>query len=222
MGYALCAWVLNDGFADPMWMWGLVSLPLLGIAADWCLRRVRWVAGTLLVAPRLGRELHTAAMATLATGLVLVVRLLVDDAVAAGPGRGRPRVAGRAATMAAAGIALAAPVLTVTLRASRAAEPPPTAVYRCAAAAGPVRAVAAGRARAVPAPNVFVGVPALLLVAAFPWVRAVPPRVRIAWTLLAAAIAVSFVWRPTILLWHGLALPNGSPYRASFVLSGCW
>ncbi|WP_275464449.1 YfhO family protein [Streptomyces noursei] len=221
VGYGLCAWVLNDGFADPMWMWGLVSLPLLGIAADWCLRRVRWVAGTLLVALAWAGNFYTAAMASLATGLVLVVRLLVDDAVAAGPGRGRLRAAGRAATMAAAGIALAAPVLTVTLRASRAAEPPPTAVYRGAPPLPDLFAqLLPGGHGAVPAPNVFVGVPALLLVAAFPWVRAVPPRVRIAWTLLAAAIAVSFVWRPTILLWHGLALPNGSPYRASFVLSG--
>ena len=71
-----------------------------------------------------------------------------------------------------------------------------------------------------PAPNVSIGVAGLLLVAAFPFVRAVPRRVRVGWYALAAGVAVSFVWQPTILLWHGFALPNGSPYRAAFVLSG--
>ncbi|MCK7623893.1 YfhO family protein [Streptomyces sp. RS10V-4] len=218
VGYGLCAWVLNDGFADPMWMWGLVSLPLLGIAADWCLRRVRWVAGTLLVALAWAGNFYTAAMATLATGLVLAVRLLTGDA---GPGGARLRSAGRAAAMAAAGIALAAPVLTVTFRASRAAQPAPEAVF-----GGPpplpdqLAQLLPGGHAAVPAPNLAVGVAALLLVAAFPFVRAVPGRVRAGWTLLAAGIGASFGWRPAVLVWHGLALPNGSPFRAAFVLSG--
>jgi len=37
IGYGVCGWVINDGFADPMWMWGLAALPALCIAADWCL-----------------------------------------------------------------------------------------------------------------------------------------------------------------------------------------
>ncbi|MFJ5679857.1 YfhO family protein [Streptomyces sp. NPDC093097] len=217
VGYGLCAWVLYDGHADPMWMWGLVSLPLLGIAADWCLRGVHWVAGTLLVALAWAGNFYTAAMATLATGLVLAVRLPVDGV----PG-GRLRAAGRAVAMAATGVALAAPVLTVTLRASRSAQPPPVAVYD---SAPPLldqlgQLLPGGGHGAVPAPNVFVGVPALLLVAAFPFVRAVPARARIGWSLLAVGIGASLVWEPTILLWHGLTLPNGSPYRAAFVLSG--
>ncbi|WP_438487705.1 YfhO family protein [Streptomyces sp. S186] len=216
VGYGLCGWVLHDGHADPMWMWGLVSLPLLGIAADWCLWRVRWVAGTLLVAVAWAGNFYTAAMATLATGLVLAVRLLVEE-----PRGGRLRVVGRAAGMAAAGIALAAPVLTVTLRASRVAQQPPPAVYegRPPLLDQLAKLLPPGHGT-VPAPNVSVGVAALLLVAAFPFVRAVPVRARVGWTLLAVGMGASFVWRPTILLWHGLALPNGSPYRAAFVLCG--
>ncbi|KUL35651.1 hypothetical protein ADL22_26630 [Streptomyces sp. NRRL F-4489] len=218
VGYGLCAWVLHDGYADPMWMWGLVSLPLLGIAADWCLRRVRWVAGTLLVALAWAGNFYTAAMATLATGLVLAVRLLTEDA---GPAGARLRAAGRAAGMAAAGIALAAPVLTVTFAASRAAQPPPEAVYR--GAPPPLDMLAQllpGGYAGVPAPRIAIGVLGLLLVAAFPFVRAVPGRVRAGWAVLAVGVAVSFGWRPAILVWHGLALPNGSPFRAAFVLSG--
>ena len=56
VGYGLCAWVLNDGHADPMWMWGLVALPMTGIAAEWCLRRVAgWPAPGSSRSP--GREL---------------------------------------------------------------------------------------------------------------------------------------------------------------------
>ncbi|GGN64277.1 hypothetical protein GCM10012285_66230 [Streptomyces kronopolitis] len=217
-GYGLCAWVLNDGFADPMWMWGLVALPLTGIAADWCLRRTRWVAGTLLVALAWAGNFYTAAMATLATALVLGLRLLT----ATGTPRGdRLRAAGRAASMALTGILLAAPVLTVTFAASRAAQPaPPVAYPGRPSVLLQLSQLLPGGHDGVPAPNLFIGVPGLLLVAAFPFVRAIPPRVRLGWYALAAGVAWSFVQEPTILLWHGFALPNGSPYRAAFVLSG--
>ncbi|MFE1775371.1 YfhO family protein [Streptomyces sp. NPDC059008] len=218
VGYGLCAWVLNDGFADPMWMWGLVALPMTGIAAEWCLRRTRWVAGTALVALAWAGNFYTAAMATLAMALVLGLRLLTAPGTAAAD---RPAVLARAGSMAACGILLAAPVLTVTLPASRAAQPAPEVLYRDRPA--PLDQLAQllpGGHGGVPAPNVSIGVAGLLLVAAFPFVRGVPARVRIGWYVLAAGVGASFVWEPTILLWHGFALPNGSPYRAAFVLSG--
>jgi hypothetical protein len=34
VGYGLSGWVVNDGFADPMWMWGPVSLQLVCLATD--------------------------------------------------------------------------------------------------------------------------------------------------------------------------------------------
>ncbi|MFB6437265.1 YfhO family protein [Streptomyces sp. NPDC056411] len=218
VGYGLCAWVLNDGFADPMWMWGLVALPLVGIAAEWCLRRTRWVAGTLLLALAWAGNFYTAAMATLAMVLVLGVRLATAEGMAPGD---RLRAAARATTMAATGILLAAPVLTVGLAASRAAQPAPALLPHDRPS--PLYLLAQllpGGHGALPAPNVFFGVPGLLLAAAFPFVRTVPLRMRLAWCGLAASVAASFVWEPTILLWHGFALPNGSPYRAAFVLSG--
>ncbi|MGX1757683.1 YfhO family protein [Streptomyces lydicus] len=218
VGYGLCAWVLNDGFADPMWMWGLVALPLTGIAADWCLRRTRWVAGTLLVALAWAGNFYTAAMATLAMALVLVVRLLTAAAM---PWSARLRALARAASMALTGILLAAPVLTVTLAASRAAQPAPAVSYddRPSPLDQWARLLPGGHPEA-PVPNISIGVLGLLLVAAFPFVRAVPLLVRAGWCALAAGVAASFVQEPTILLWHGFALPNGSPYRAAFVLSG--
>ncbi|WP_234440855.1 YfhO family protein [Streptomyces rimosus] len=217
VGYGTCAWVVSDGTADPMWMWGLVSLPLTGIAADWCLRRRRWPAGTLLVGVAWAGNFYTAAMATLAMALVLAVRLLLATDL---PVRHRLRALARAAAMALTGILLAAPAITVTLKASKASRPAPEAVYRGRPPTLDVLAeLLPGGRGSVPAPHLFIGMLGLLLVAAFPFVRAVPVRVRVAWYALAACVAVSFVWKPTLLLWHGLAVPNGSPYRASFVLS---
>ncbi|MFG2290866.1 YfhO family protein [Streptomyces sp. NPDC048595] len=218
VGYGLCAWVLNDGFADPMWMWGLVALPMTGIAAEWCLRRTRWVAGTGLVALAWAGNFYTAAMATLATALVLGLRLLTAPGMGAAD---RLRALGRAVSMATCGILLAAPVLTVSLEASRAAQPAPEARYgdRPAPLYQLAQLLPGGHGGA-PAPNVSIGVAGLLLLAAFPFVRGVPPRLRIGWCALAAGVGASFVWEPAILLWHGFALPNGSPYRAAFVLSG--
>ncbi|MFF2924586.1 YfhO family protein [Streptomyces celluloflavus] len=217
VGYGLCAWVLNDGYADPMWMWGLAALPMTGIAADWCLHRRRWVAGTLLVALAWAGNFYTAAMATLAMALVLGLRLLLATGV---PVRDRLLSLARAVSMAAAGILLAAPALTVTFLAGQASQPPLEAVYR---GRPPLlyqlaQLLPGGRG-GESVPHIFIGVLGLLLVAAFPFVRAVPRRARIGWYVLMAGLAGSLVWEPAILLWHGFALPNGSPYRASFVLS---
>ncbi|OKI06124.1 hypothetical protein A6A06_38275 [Streptomyces sp. CB02923] len=217
VGYGTCAWVVSDGTADPMWMWGLVSLPLTGIAADWCLHRRHWAAGTLLVGVSWAGNFYTAAMATLAMALVLALRLLLATDLSV---RHRLRALARAAAMAPAGILLAAPVIIVTLKASKASRPAPEAVYRGRPPTLDfVAELLPGGRGSVPAPHLFIGMLGLLLVAAFPFVRAVPPRTRIAWYGLAAGVAVSFVWKPTLLVWHGLAIPNGSPYRASFVLS---
>ncbi|SEN25647.1 membrane protein YfhO [Actinacidiphila rubida] len=217
VGYALCAWVVNDASPDPMWMWGLAGLPLLVIAADWCLRGRHFVLGTLLVAVVWAGNFYTGAMATLAAALVLLLRL----AVAAAPPRAAARVLLRAAAMTATGVLLAAPVLTVSLAASRAAQPAPAQPYH--RAFGPLDYLAqllpAGRAP-FSAPNIAAGMLVLLLVATLPFQRAVARRERAGWYLLAVLVALSFVWQPTVLLWHGLAIPNGSPYRAAYVLSG--
>jgi hypothetical protein len=217
VGYGVSGWVINDGFADPMWLWGLAALPALGIAADWCLHGRRWVLGTLLVTAAWVGNFYTAAMATTAAGLVLLVRLLLADS----PLAERLRVLLRAGSMVAVGVLLAAPVLVMCYLASKSALPPPPISYR---GAPPVLDLAAqflpgGRAPRA-APNVMIGMLGLLLLAAFPFHRGVPLKERLVWLGLLALVMLSFLWEPTILLWHGLAIPNGSPYRASFVFCG--
>ncbi|MFF9910412.1 YfhO family protein [Streptomyces sp. NPDC013457] len=215
VGFGLSAWMVSDGFSDPMWMWGLVALPLLGIAYDWCLRRRRWVTGALLVTVCWAGNFYTAAMATIGMALILLVRVLLDGR----PVAERLRVVARAVSMTGAGILLAAPVLTVGLKASKLSQPAPEAVYQ-----GPpapldylAHLIPGGLVGRVP--HISVGMLALLLVATYPFVRRAPGRERVAWLALVALMACSLVWKPTILLWHGLAMPNGSPYRASIALT---
>ncbi|GAA1975513.1 YfhO family protein [Kitasatospora viridis] len=216
VGYGLCAWVLVAGVGRPAWLWGLVALPLLGLAFDRCLRRTGWPLGALAVAVCWLGDFYTAATASLGAGLVLVLRLLV----ARSRWRERLRALLRALAMAAVGIAAAAPLLWVTFEAGRAGQPAAVVHPVAPGLTDYLGQLLPGGLAARALPDVFVGVPALLLVAALPFNRRVRLRERVAWPLALALVAASFVWRPSILLWHVSTAPEGNPYRSTFVLSG--
>ena len=216
-GYGLCAWVTADGAADPVRLWGLVSLPLLCLAGDWCLHERHWAPGALCVAVAWAGSLYTAVMATVAAGLVLLVRLVV-----ARPGaRAWLRVTGRAVTTAAVGVLAASPVLFVAVTAAQDAQPaqlvPPQATP------GPIAQLAQllpGGHWGPQLPDVAVGMLGLLLAAGLPFNRRVRVRERVAWCTLPALAGASLLWKPDVLRWHDLPLPAGGPYRVAYVLSG--
>ncbi|MER5864264.1 YfhO family protein [Kitasatospora sp. NPDC002040] len=218
VGYGLCAWVLGEGAANPMWMWGLVSLPLVCLACDLCLRQRHWSLGAVAVAVAWAGNFYTGAMATAGAGLVLLLRVVL---LTGRPFHVRLKLLARAASMVLFGVLLAAPVLTVTLPARRVAQPAPLAAYDGPpGVAGYLAQLLPGGRPDHPLPEIFVGMLGLVLVAALPFNRRVPVRERVGWYALLVLVGASFVWKPTILLWHGLTLPNDSPYRAAFVLSG--
>ncbi|MFI1621273.1 YfhO family protein [Streptomyces lydicus] len=213
-GYGVCAWALNDASSDPMWMWGLAALPLLCTVMDWALQRRRWVTGCLLVAMCWYGNFYTAAMASLCAILVLPARMLM-----AGQCRAPLRILLRAGSTLMTGVALAAPVLLVCRAASRDSQPPqPKAYHRVNPFDFLAQLLPAGR-NPHSVPYMAIGMLGLVLLLSLPFLRAVPLRERCAWLGLIAVVAASFAWKPTVLLWHGLALPNGSHYRAAFVLS---
>ncbi|MFF3325412.1 YfhO family protein [Streptomyces sp. NPDC002889] len=213
--YALCGWSVLEASYNPMWMDGLIALPLLCLVGEWARTGRRPLLGPAIVAVAWIANFYTAYMATIGAALVLAARLLPERAQA----REQIRVLVRAARTLLLGIALAAPVLVPVFLGSKHAYPGWTKEF---APAGWTDVFA----RTLPAtysfftPALFVGGGAILLAGALAFNRAVPRHTRWVWTGLTVAVAVSLQWGPTHLVWHVFATPNGSPYRQTFVLAG--
>ncbi|MEU9648160.1 YfhO family protein [Streptomyces sp. NPDC048110] len=211
--YALCGWSLADASYNPMWLDGLVALPLLCLVGEWALSGRRRLLGVLIVALAWIANFYTAYMATLGAGLLLLLRLWLSGL----PRRRALAAAGRATATVALGVGLAAPLVTVVYFGTKHAYPGRVTHFEPVATEDVL-------ARLLPttygfgSPALFVGTTALLLALALPFHRAAPVRVRAGWSLLVVAVALSMQWTPTHLAWHAFATPNGSPYRQTFVL----
>ncbi|MGW0361981.1 YfhO family protein [Streptomyces sp. NPDC002990] len=214
--YGLCGWALSDASYIPMWLWGLVALPLLGIAVEWCLEERRWPGVALLVALAWFGNFYTAMMATMAACVLLAVRLILRD-MSAGQ---RLRAVWRAATAAGTGILLTLPFLLPSFLSSGAAQPTKAAAF------DPVR-IEIFLSGMLPAthlwggrPRLYVASLGLILAGAFLFNSAISRRTRLVWAAAILLVAASFQFPPTQYVWHGLAVPNGNPYREAFVFSG--
>ncbi|GAA0304274.1 YfhO family protein [Streptomyces polychromogenes] len=214
--YGLCGWALSDASYIPMWLWGLVALPLLGIAVEWCLEGRRWPGAALLVALAWYGNFYTAMMATMAACVLLAVRMLTLDMT----GAQRLRALWRAATAAATGILLTLPLLLPSFLSSGASQPTKAAAF------DPVR-IEVFLAGMLPAthlwggrPRLYVASLGLILAGTFLLNSRIAARTRLVWAGAALLVLVSFQFPPTQYVWHGLAVPNGNPYRETFVFSG--
>lgn len=213
--YALCGWSLADASYNPMWLDGLIALPLLCLVGEWTLTGRRRLLGVLIVALAWIANFYTAYMATIGAGLVLLLRLWLSGL----PRRRALAAAGRAAVTVALGVGLAAPLVTVIYFGTKHAYPGRLTHFAPVATQDLL-------ARLLPttygfaSPGLFVGTTALLLALALPFHRAAPVRTRAGWSLLVAAVTLSMQWTPTHLAWHAFTTPNGSPYRQTFVLCG--
>ncbi|MCX4879577.1 YfhO family protein [Streptomyces sp. NBC_00847] len=211
--YAMCGWSVAVASYNPMWLDGLVALPLLCLVGEWAMQRRHPLLGVLIVALAWIANFYTAYMATLCAALVLLLRLWLSGV----PGRRRLETVGRAVVTVTLGVGLAAPLVVVVYFGTRHAYPGRVVQFAPVPAEDML-------ARLLPTtysfgtPAVYVGTAALLLALALPFHRAVPRRVRAGWTLLVAAVALSLQWGPTHLVWHAFATPQGSAYRQAFVL----
>ncbi|MDT0610316.1 YfhO family protein [Streptomyces lancefieldiae] len=211
--YALCGWSLADASYNPMWLDGLIALPLLCLVGEWALTGRRRALGVLIVALAWIANFYTAYMATIGAGLVLLLRLWLSGL----PRRRALAAAGRATVTVALGVGLAAPLVTVIYFGTKHAYPGRVTHFAPVATEDLL-------ARLLPttygfgSPALFVGTTALLLALALPFHRAAPVRVRAGWSLLVAAVTLSMQWTPTHLAWHAFSTPNGSSYRQTFVL----
>ncbi|WUH78833.1 YfhO family protein [Streptomyces sp. NBC_00435] len=214
--YGLCGWAVSDASYIPMWMWGLVALPLLGIAVEWCLEQRRWPGVALLVALAWFGNFYTAMMATMAACVLLAVRLIVLDLT----GAQRLRAVWRAGTAAATGILLTLPLLLPSFLSSGSAQPTKAASF------DPVRievfltGMLPGTYLWGGRPRLYVASLGLILAGSFLLNTAIARRTRLVWAAAALLVVLSFQFPPTQYVWHGLAVPNGNPYREAFVFSG--
>ncbi|MEU9301577.1 YfhO family protein [Streptomyces sp. NPDC048269] len=215
--YGLCGWALSDASYIPMWLWGLVALPLLGIAVEWCLEQRRWPGAALLIALAWYGNFYTAMMATMAACVLLAIRLITRDMTG---GRGRLRVLWRASTAAATGVLLTLPLLLPSFLSSGSAQPTRAAAF------DPVR-IELFLAGMLPATHLWGGRPrlyiaslGLILAGSFVFNATIARKTRLVWAAATLLVAVSFQFPPTQYVWHGLAVPNGNPYREAFVFSG--
>lgn len=214
--YGLCGWALSDASYIPMWLWGLVALPMLGIAVEWCLEGRRWPGAALLVALAWYGNFYTAMMATMAACVLLAIRLITRDI----SGAHRLRALWRAATAAATGILLTLPLLLPSFLSSGSAQPTQAAAF------DPVR-IEIFLAGMLPAthlwggrPRLYVASLGLILAGTFLFNTAIAKKTRLVWAAATLLVVVSFQFPPTQYVWHGLAVPNGNPYREAFVFSG--
>ncbi|WP_234531551.1 YfhO family protein [Streptomyces shenzhenensis] len=211
--YALCGWTLALAAFNPMWLDGLIALPLLCLVGEWATAGRHPVPGALVVALAWIANFYTAYMATLGAALVLLLRLVLAEL----PWRRALAVAGRAAVTVALGIGLAAPLVIVVYSGTKHAYPGREGHF-APVSTGDLLARLLPTTYSYGSPAVYVGITALVLALALPFHRRVPVRVRAGWTALVLAVALSLQWAPTSLAWHAFAVPNGSFYRQAFVL----
>ncbi|MFE7397359.1 YfhO family protein [Streptomyces sp. NPDC057557] len=213
--YALCGWSVVEASYNPMWLDGLIALPLLCLVAEWARTGRHRIAAPLLVAVVWVANFYTAYMATLGAALVLAVRLFTERE----DRRAVVRALVRAVRTVGVGVGLAAPVLIPVYLGTKHAYPGWDRTF--APAAWPdVLARLLPNTYSFFTPALFLGTGTLLLACALAFQRSVPRRERWAWAGLVAGVALSLQWGPTHLLWHAFATPNGSPYRQTFVLAG--
>ncbi|MFF0968941.1 YfhO family protein [Streptomyces sp. NPDC003703] len=212
--YALCGWTLDNGAYVPMWLDGLLAFPLLCLVGEWARGARRPVLGPLVVGLAWVSNFYTAYMATIGAAVFLLVRLLTDD-----KDRRRPSAVLHAARSVLIGVGLAAPLVLVIYSATKTAHPTPPVTFSPAAWPD-VFARLLPATSSTESPALYIGTPALALALAMPFHRGLAARTRFGWPAAICLVALSLHWRPTHLLWHAGAEPNGVPDRQAFVLCG--
>ncbi|HEY3560751.1 MAG TPA: YfhO family protein [Kribbella sp.] len=216
VSYGVCGWAIDDGAYVPMWLDGLIALPMFFLVAEWSLRRTNRLLSVLVVAVFWLSNFYTAYMATFAGGIYLLARLLTSDL----SWSLRLRSLVRHGISFALGMALTAPILLPIYLANRAATPSPSGIFTPSPVdifLSRLLPLTEGVGRTA---SLYVGTIALLLALTMPFNKFVPWRSKVVWAITVVGVALSFRWAPTQEFWHAFDTPNGSQYREAFVLCG--
>ncbi|TDW19191.1 YfhO family protein [Kribbella kalugense] len=216
VSYGVCGWALDDGSYVPMWLDGLIALPMFFMVAEWSLRRTNRLLSVLVVAVFWLSNFYTAYMATIAGGIYLLARLLTSDL----KWSLRLRAIVRHGISFVLGMALVAPILLPIITTNRAATPSPSGIFHASPLdlfLSRLLPLTEGVGRTA---SLYVGTVALLLALTLPFNKFVPWLTKTVWVITTVLIALSIRWAPTQKFWHAFDTPNGSQYREAFVLCG--
>lgn len=222
--YGMCGWAIDDAAYVPMWLDGLIALPMFCLVGEWSLqaltrggvRRTNRLLSVLVIGLFWFSNFYTAYMATIAGGLVLLARVLTSDL----SWFRRLRVLLRHAVSVLLGMALAAPLLIPVFTANSEATTSPSGFFtplpldKFLSRLMPLSEGVGASA------SLYVGTAALLLALTLPFNGSLKVITRVVWTATVVLLAASFLWSPTQKFWHGFDTPNGSQYREAFVLCG--
>lgn len=214
--YAMCGWTVSAGSYNTMWLDGLIAFPLFCMVVEWARTRRRPFLSIAVVALGWTANFYIAYMATLGSALVLIALLLMEPGTTA---RHWLTVIGRASRSMVLGIGLTAPLLLTIVKGTKLAYPGTDQEFHASPWANVFGRLLPGT-YTFASPAVYLDTVALLLAFVLPFHPKVPRRTRLVWTGLVLLVTLSMQWKPTLMAWHAFAVPNGSLFRETFVLSG--
>ncbi len=216
VGYGTCGWAVDEAALLPMWLDGLIALPLLALVGQWARQGRRLILSTLVVAVCWWANFYTAYMASIGAVLLTIGALIADGA----PRRELWRTLTGFAWRGTLGVGLTAILLWPTFLAYNASQPAPSVGFRAVTwslIAARFLPLSEGTGTS---PGVYAGTVALVLAAALPWHRGVAVRSRFVYVLGLLLVVASLLWAPTQAAWHGFEPPQGSQYRQAFIVAG--
>lgn len=212
--YATCGWALDDAIYVTMWLDSLIALPAIALAMEQLRVRGRFVLATLVVAVFWWANAYTAVMATAGAGTLVLARVVSESPTWR---RGVLDLL-RALASVVLGVALTSALLVPFLSAvSRAQKSPerPFMTWPWEEVLSRALPLTGGVGRS---PGLYVGTLVLVLALSLPFL-AVPLRRRLTYAVGAVLVLLSMQWPPTMFAWHAFEMPNGSQFRAAFVMA---
>lgn len=216
VGYGSTSWIFEQGVIIPQWLDAVYGVPLLCLVAlEMRKPRSRWILSGVAVGIVWWSNYYVAFMASLVAGIFAIVLAVGIDRVRAGL-RNVVRFAG----VGVLGVLLAAPFLLPVAR----------TLYLGVGIVDHDNLNVASRTevavRFLPytfdvytSPQVYSGLLAVFLCAAFIFTRDLRPRFKIAWIVGSVLIMASLVSKPLSIVWNAFQTPHGSMYRWTFVVT---
>ncbi|MDO5721304.1 MAG: YfhO family protein [Actinomycetaceae bacterium] len=216
VAWASGGWFWDYAIFRTMWLQGLVALPLLGLVVLWSLQRRHFYLSIAIVAFAWTGNYYTAFMASFAAG-ILCLALIVERGLTKEEWDFKGLL--RLLTVGVIGGLLSAWTLIPTYLAQL--ESIPFGAGRPWPGVNPltlIRTFFPGASVLYDTPNLFFGTLGIISLAIFFFSKSVHYKSKLVWLGTIVLLSLTMFVRPLALIWSLFDTPNGSWFRASFVL----